>query len=281
MWQRLRADVYRYEGIICAWSGLQNSVAPGLNIKGFGGELYRRGNAAQFRQAHGEDLDQLAAMFVNYHQVHDPLGILRPSEAEYQVDWLKSWVYEQATRVRPDLLPEKFYVDHRLGHWSGPLIQDTPRRINVNPLLLAVAAKKNMELSSAARAAGRFHFEVMRRAAPELVGLPFLNDTWPSSIREHSPVALAPAPFPTPEKPVGRVITGRNKGWPLMEHESAAIGALFKDARRHTDMGTICDLRKLRRRRARVGRADCVGKGERAAQCNRARRSRSSDAPSP
>ena len=152
-----------------------------------------------------------------------------------------------ATRVRPDLLPEKFYVDHRLGHWSGPLIQDTPRRINVTPLLLAAAAKKNMELSSTARAEGRFHFEVMRRAAPELVVLPFLNDTWSRNILEHSQLELATEPFLTPDKPVGRVITARNKGWPLMEHESAAIGALFKDASRHTDMGVICDLRKLRR----------------------------------
>jgi hypothetical protein len=32
-----------------------------------------------------------------------------------------------------------------------------------------------------------------------------------------------------------------------MEHESTTIGALFKDARRHTDMAKICDMRKLRR----------------------------------
>jgi hypothetical protein len=247
VWSRLRSDVYRYEAIVCAWSALQNSSAPALNIKGFGGELYRRGNAAQFRRAHVEDLDTLASMFVNYHQVHDPLGILRASEAAYQVDWLKSWVYNEATNVRADLLPEKFYVDHRLGHWSGPLIQSAPRRVNVNPLLLTAAAKKNMELSSAARADQRFHFEVMRRAAPELVGLPFLNDTWPKGILERSPVAVATEPFPTPEKPIGRVITGRNQGWPLMEHESKAIAALFKDARRQTDMGEICDMWKLRR----------------------------------
>jgi len=247
VWTRLRTDVYRYEATVCAWSGLQNATAPALSIKGFGGELYRRGNAAQFRRAHEDDLDTLASMFVNYHQVHDPLGILRASESAYQVEWLKGWVYDEATRTRPDLLPEKFYVDYRLGHWSGPLIQDAPWRININPLLLATAARKNMELSSTARADQRFHFEVMRRAAPELVGLPFLNDTWSRAIIERSPVAVASAPFPTPEKPVGRVITGRNKGWPLMEHEGQSIAALFKDARRHTDMGDICDLRKLRR----------------------------------
>jgi hypothetical protein len=247
VWSRLRADVYRYEATVCAWSALQNPVSPALKTKGFGGELYRRGNAAQFRRAHAEDLDTLALMFVNYHQVHDPLGILRASEAEYQVEWLKRWVYDEATKVRADLLPEKFYVDYRLGHWSGPLTQAAPWRININPLLLTTAARKNMELSSTARADQRFHFEVMRRAAPELVVLPFLNDTWPKRIIEHSPIALATEPFPSPEKPVGRVITCRNKGWPLMQHERDAIAALFKDARRQTDMGEICDMRKLRR----------------------------------
>src|SRR4029079_19498414 len=133
------------------------------------------------------------------------------------------------------------------GHWSGPLIQSVPWRLNVNPLLLAVAARTNMELSSTARADQRFHFEVMRRAAPALVGLPFLNDTWPKRIIESSPVVVATEPIPTPEKPVGRVITGRNKGWPLMEHESKAIVGLLKDARRKTDMGEICDMWKLRR----------------------------------
>ena len=32
-----------------------------------------------------------------------------------------------------------------------------------------------------------------------------------------------------------------------MEHESKAIVGLFKDARRKTDMGEICDMWKLRR----------------------------------
>ena len=260
VWWRLRTDVYRYEATVCAWSGLQNPTSPALNTKGFGGELYKRGNAAQFRRPHPEDLDTLASMFVNYHQVHDPLGILRASEANYQVEWLKRWVYDEATKVRADLLPEKFYVDYRLGHWSGPLTQSAPSRINVNPLLLTMAARKNMELSSNARADQRFHFEVMRRAAPELVGLPFLNDTWPKRIIEQSPIALATEPFATPQKAFGRVISGRNKGWPLMEHESDAIAALFKDACRQTDMGAICDLRKLRRVARVCGQLTASGK---------------------
>jgi hypothetical protein len=245
VWRNLRQDVYRYEGIICAWSALQNTRAPQFNIKGFGGELYRRGNAKQFG-AEVEDLDELARKFVNYHQVHDPLGVLRDDEAQRQREWLQDWVYESARHVRLDLLPEKFYVDFRLGHWSGPLLQDAPVCINVNPLLLTHAARKNTELSVAARGSERFHFEVMRRAAPELVGLPFLNDEWAPLIRADSPVPLATGPFQASVEPTGRVLTGRNLGWRLMEHDEKSLARLFRDARR-TDLGEICDVQRLRR----------------------------------
>ncbi|HEY5173114.1 MAG TPA: hypothetical protein VIK54_15425, partial [Acidimicrobiia bacterium] len=247
VWLRLRQDTYRYEGIVCAWSALQNTTAPDLKIKGFGGELYRRGNAKQFGNKHFENIETLASMFVNYHQVHDPLGVLQGPEADFQSDWLKSWVYSTAEHVRVDLLPEKFYVDFRLGHWSGPLLQDAPACVNLNPLLLTLAARKNTELSTAARSSERFHFEVMRRAAPELVGVPFLNDVWAPSIAAKSPVDVASKPFPAASKPTGRAITGRNPGWGLMEHEGKALAALFKEAARTTDMGTICDMDKLQR----------------------------------
>jgi hypothetical protein len=246
VWRNLRQDVYRYEGIICAWSALQNTRAPQFNIKGFGGELYRRGNAKQFG-AEIEDLDELARKFVNYHQIHDPLGVLRETEAAHQRSWLQNWVYDTARHVRLDVLPEKFYVDFRLGHWSGPLLQDAPVNINLNPLLLTHAARKNTELSVAARGSERFHFEVMRRAAPELVGLPFLNDVWAPAIQADTPVELAAEPFQASVTPTGRVLTGRNPGWRLMEHEEHTLARLFRDAGRRTAMGDICDVRKLRR----------------------------------
>ena len=245
VWRNLRQDVYRYEGIICAWSALQNTRAPQFNIKGFGGELYRRGNAKQFG-AEVEDIDELAQKFVNYHQVHDPLGVLQEREQEYQRAWLRNWVYATAEQVRPDLLPEKFYVDFRLGHWSGPLLQDAPVSINLNPLLLTYAARKNTELSVTARGSERFHYEVMRRAAPELVGLPFLNDAWAPAIRADAAVELPAEPFRATVEPTGRVLTGRNPGWRLMEHEEKTLARLFRDAARRTDMGDICDMRKLR-----------------------------------
>src|SRR5205823_12789829 len=141
---------------------------PSVNIKGWGGELYRRGNEKDFRKTRSLRIDELQAAFVKTHRGMDLLGIMRPERAAQQAEWLSHWVLRNAEHVRSDLLPEKFYVDFRLGHWSGPNLQCTPRRVNINPLALQLAATKNLELSPRARTAGQVHFELMRRAPPEL-----------------------------------------------------------------------------------------------------------------
>src|SRR5262249_55628823 len=101
-------------------------------------------------------------------------------------------------------------------------------------------------LSVGARGSERFHYEVMRRAAPELVGLPFLNDVWAPAIQADAPGELATEPFRASVEPTGRVLTGRNPGWRLMEHEEKALARLFRDAGRRTEMDDICDMRRLR-----------------------------------
>jgi hypothetical protein len=246
-WSGLRRDVYRYEAAICAWSGLQNPLfPPALDIKGFGGEFYRRGNAAQFRDGEAATLDELAERFTHYHQTHDPLRVLQPDVAAFQVEWLRSWVHENALDVRLDLLPDKFYVDHRLSHWSGPLTQFVPLRINVNPLLTQTAARANAKLSVTARSAERFHYEVMRRAAPELVGVPFLNDTWKPAILADAPGDLPTDPFPITVRPQ-RPRSWGNPGWSMLEHDQLAMEKLFHRAMNTTGMGEICDMPRLKR----------------------------------
>ncbi|MGH8985346.1 MAG: hypothetical protein ACRDY6_15915 [Acidimicrobiia bacterium] len=247
IWCRLRQDMYRYEAIVCAWSGLGNPHGRIVQIKGFGGELYRRGSASRFRDKQATTVEATAAMFVNYHQVHDPLGVLRPEEAGFQRDWLQAWVHSTAEKVRLDTLREKFLVDYVLGHWSGPLVQATPARIIVNPLLSPIAAKKCLELSADARSSERLHFEVMRRTAPELVVVPFLDDVWAEKIAANSPIDLPRDPYPTAVEPTKRALLQAHKGWPLLDSDGKAVTQLFKDAARHTDMASICDMKKLKR----------------------------------
>jgi hypothetical protein len=115
-----------------------------------------------------------------------------------------------------------------------------------------VCARTSLALSPGARCDERFHFEVMRRAAPELVALPFLDDTWAPAIAAGSPVEVASEPFrverPPPAGTAGkRAVSGTHTGWPLLDHESRGIERLFKDARRRSDLDSMCDVRKLRR----------------------------------
>jgi hypothetical protein len=246
VWRRLKQHTYRHEAIVCPWDGITDPIcSTTVNVKGFGGELYRRSHAKRFRGKRLTSLDAMATMFVNYHQPLDPLGVLRNPEAKFQAEWLKTWVYDEVRRVRSDLAPEKFYVDYRLGHWNGPMGQSTPWRINVNPLVVPAAARKNLELSLEVRSSERLHFEVMRRAAPELVAVPFLNDVWAAEIAADSRIELPLQPYPTAVKPSAHTL--KVWQWRFLESQSKAIAHLFKDAARNTEMGTICDMRKLRR----------------------------------
>jgi len=247
-WTRLRQHAYRYEAIVCPTDGLTPEARMTvLSVKGFGGELYRGpgGHAKQFKKRMPVNADEMADMFVDYHQKHDPLGVLAREVNDAQAEWLRTWVRTNAAVVRLDVLPEKFYVDYRLGHWNGPLGQNTPGDVKVNPLLSPVAAAAAFELSVRARTMERLHFEVMRRTAPELLGVPFLNDTWSPQLAEASPVPLAPAPWPTVVPATIRSM--RPRRWVFLEEQRGEVDALFAEAERHTEMGSICDVATLRK----------------------------------
>jgi hypothetical protein len=273
-WRRLRENVTRYEGIVGAWSALQNSIEPlPLCIKGFGGEFYRRGNDKAFRSGGEASLDDLARRFVEYHDEMDALHVVDRRAAKQQRAWLEAWVREHGQTVRADLLPEKFYVDHRLGHWSGPNLQSVPLAVKINPLAVRVAATKHLELSVAARSAERFHYEVMRRAAPALTRLAFFDDGWAPDI-----VAGAPEPLPAQRaareparaparrsalRSLGRAVVRRqpgtaapskpapapkssNQGWRFLDEQRAEIDDLFQRAGRDTPLGQIGAVDALR-----------------------------------
>jgi hypothetical protein len=89
------------------------------------------------------------------------------------------------------------------------------------------------------------HFEVMRRTAPELVAIPFVNDVWAPKIFADSTIELPREPYPSAIEPPAHALKAWQ--WRFLQSEGTAIARLFKDADRYTDMGAICDMRKLRR----------------------------------
>jgi hypothetical protein len=241
VWRRLRQHAYRYEAIVTAWDGTTDPLAhTTMNIRGVGGELYRRGSDKAFRHM---DLSSPDDMLSIISKTSDPLGVLRASTRADEADWLRAWTHETAADIRLDALPEKWYVDYRLGHWNGPLSQSKAGYIIVAPILSAAAAAKNLELSATARSSERLHFEVMRRAAPELVRVPFLNDTWAAEVAADATVELPSGPFPTTTRATQRALASWQ--YLFLDHQRREIERLFDDAARNTDMGSICDLRKL------------------------------------
>ena len=248
VWRRLRRNITRYEAIVPAWTGLQNAThRPFVNIKGFGGEFFRRGSNQRSHNTDVDSVDELAVQLAADHRNMDRLGIIRPAEAEYQAQWLKDWVHATAQRTRRDLVHEKFHVEADFAHWFGPLLQCAPQSVTINPLVSRRAAQKNLELSAAARRIERFHFEVMRRAAADLALIPFLNDSWAPGLAAGSSLDLPQSPFPTAVKPTGRAIHPGNPGWRFLETERRTIERLFKEADKHTALGSVCDMKKLKR----------------------------------
>jgi hypothetical protein len=147
--------------------------------------------------------------------------------------------------VRFDLLPDKWYVDYRLGHWNGPLAQAKPGHINVTPLLSPTAVAACLRLSPEARSSDRLHFEVISRAAPELLSIPFLNDVWASEIQAGSKIDLPTEPFPTPSKVTMQTL--RPTKWLFLDEQADEIERLFDAAATETEMSAICDLDALKR----------------------------------
>jgi hypothetical protein len=244
-WRRLQRQVYRYEGIVPAWNDRSTWAKPEtVTIEGFVGELYRNGHESIFKEPHPITVDRYTSMFPLYHQAGRRAGVqlLTPSEEQYQSSWIQNWVRSTANEVRLDVLPDKFYVDNRLGHWTGPQLQNAAY-VTINPLSSAFAARKVLELSLEARTTERFHLEVMRRTAPELIDIPLFRDQWAGAYAPH-PARAAPLLNRRPSPPDIHMLTKHRPIWSFLESEGDSIVELFDDAARHTAMSGICDIGK-------------------------------------
>ena len=244
-WRRLQRQAYRYEAIVPAWNDRSTwATSETVTIEGFVGELYRNGHEPIFKQPHPITVGTYMSMFPLYHQAGRRAGVrlLTPSEEQFQSDWIHNWVRTTANEVRLDVLPDKFYVDNRLGHWTGPQLQNAAY-VTINPLSSAFAARKVLELSLSTRTSERFHLEVLRRTAPELIDIPLFRDQWAGAHLPHPANVAAPLSYlPSPSEI--HMLTKHRPIWSFIESERDAVVELFDDAARHTGMGGICDIGK-------------------------------------
>ncbi len=242
-WDRFRMHPFRYEHAVCPWDGGTGSFkGVDIELTGFGGELYRGSHAYQFRQVDYMNVKDLAPLWVNYHQKMDMLGILQPEYALFQREWLTDWVRGAEAKWGRRALPEMFYVENRLAHWNGPLAQAVPGRIKMMPLLSAKVARKTFELSTKSRVDELIHFEIMRRAAPELTSIPFLGDVWNARIRAENPSLSLPDH--AEKKPMIKATTHEWKEV-FVKREVSNICAMIKDAAASTQISEIINVASL------------------------------------
>ena len=203
LWHKVAQGQGRFDGLVANWAGVTTPQgAASLIVKGWAGEVYRyKSRPASLdrlalllppRPGAPLDVDAVTASLVGNI---DPLRVLAPAEHARQAEWLAGWVRQTVDTIRPDLLPDLFYIDHRLGQIVGPVTQGVPLRVIANPLVSPVAASGYAELSLNARSADLLHFEVMRRAAPELVTVPFAGQVWKPEIHARSDRELPTSPF--------------------------------------------------------------------------------------
>lgn len=242
IWKTIKMSVFRYGGGVCLWDGRASNVnGLSFDITGFGGELYRGpgGHAKQFKSLEFLDDDDLLKYWVNYHQLHDPLGLLKPEYKEFQRSELSRWLQDNKN-IRSDILPEKFFVENRLSHWNGPLAQQVTGRVKLMPLLNSSLARDVFSLSPGLRNAEIAHYELMSEVSIGLANSPFLNDSWSKEIIELK--GLEPVRAFSPKGFSPRKV--QSWQWDFVELEKGNIKNLFERAYSATMISDFVDMEK-------------------------------------
>jgi hypothetical protein len=109
-------------------------------------------------------------------------GVLTESARRNVQLRITAWAHEQLEAgVRVGDLPDAFYLGRRMGTWAGgpqgcyEYFRDVTSPLWCRPLL-----RHQLGLTTAERAANRFHRGIIERLAPELLDVPFHDGTgWP------------------------------------------------------------------------------------------------------
>ena len=248
-WTLLRRHLYRHEVTVATWDGMVDAGGSALDIKGIGGEFFRRSSSPWLRDQETASVEDFTRHLLRLGTAN-ALGLLRADRNQAN-DAIRRYTAHNGAVVRADLLTEKHYVDFVLGHHNGTIFQNRPATTKLAPLVQVRAIKPYLALSGRARAAERLHYEVMRRTAPELVELPFYRDRWSTDIAG----APNPEPIAVPETVAAPATPAHNRRswrWNFVTSEHAEISALFAEAG-GSGLDEICDVDRLR---ALVSRPD-------------------------
>lgn len=185
-WTHVRGHCFRCEGTVCPPDGLggpERRLMPALS--GTGGEIYRPHIKAH-KYVETRSVGDAKELFRNYQQKHDPLDLQHPAVTRQQRRELYELVDSYARDgVEPEDMRYVAYVDSRLPWWAGGLHANVMGRLRLNPLVSWPVARVVYGVRAVQRQIDRVHYEILRRASPRLVKIPFAGYAWDERLRPY------------------------------------------------------------------------------------------------
>lgn len=231
VWDRLHQHAFRFESMVCPWDGLTGQAKKSsVQLSGIGGEI-ASGHVKAHRNLSLSSADTARRVFRNYQQPTDPLGLLKEEFVRSQYSWFDARL-QRHLENGGDIndFSDVLFLENRLPTWSGILAAGVLAADRKYPFVHPSLFRILSEAHHTERHAGRFHYEIMRRAAPALVELPFLGKTWDRRLWERASrdgLSIAKEPYRST-----RAVTSENLvawQWFFLDNEWDTIFASLLD----------------------------------------------------
>ncbi|MBU3076998.1 hypothetical protein [Sphingomonas quercus] len=186
----MAALAWQSDGGIGGWDLITGAkLGQDTLVTGHMGEVLK----AYAKRAPTADGDPIA--LVRLQAPFDPLGLLLPGARAALAEELADGfaVMRRAGATDADL-PDLFYYRNRVPNWLGGIraIKSFERQ-PVMPLGAPALQALAFRMTAAERKAERAHYEIVRRAAPALLALPFAHQSWDASLAAQQTAPLVAA----------------------------------------------------------------------------------------
>ncbi len=224
---KLAAQAWQSDAMVGGWDLiLGERPGTGTIVSGHMGEVLK----AYSKKALPEGPLDPAAM-VRLQAPFDPMGLFRPeARAALEAELAAQMERARGEGATEADLPDIFYYRNRIPNWLGAIraIKSFERQ-PVVPLGAPALLRLAFRLTPEERKQERLHYEIIRRCAPELLGLPFALQGWDPALGEDvpRPDPILPAP--------GMAVFGN---WQFsLNHNAGIRAALVAEVEARGDLG--------------------------------------------
>ena len=117
----------------------------------------------------------------------DPMGILLPEAKSMLVEEFDTRVqYYLQSGCEYNDVPDIFYMKERIPNWLGMARRsDSYQTQVVSPLNCSKLIDYSFKLSAQQRQMCLIHYQILEELAPDLLGVPFADQTWAPELKEY------------------------------------------------------------------------------------------------